>query len=186
MSRAARSGEFWVFGYGSLMWRPGFEFAEQRRALLRGWSRRLCIYSHIYRGTAERPGLVMGLDRGGSCAGVAFRVAGAQWPTTLAYLRERELVTNVYLERQVGLDFGAGASAEALTYVADRRHPQYAGRLDRDRLLDFVRGSQGRAGTNVDYILNTLAHLSAIGIHDAELEWLAAEVRPAAALRRGR
>jgi len=175
------SGDFWVFGYGSLMWRPGFDFAERRRALLRGWSRRLCVYSHVYRGTTERPGLVMGLDRGGSCAGVAFRVAGGQWPAALAYLRERELVTNVYLERQVRLDFGAGAQAIALTYVADRRHPQYAGRLDRDALIRFVRDSRGRAGTNVDYILNTLAHLTEIGIHDAELEWLAGRLRPGAA-----
>ena len=170
-----------MFGYGSLMWRPGFEFAELRRALLRGWSRRLCIYSHIYRGTAERPGLVMGLDRGGSCAGVAFRVPSAQWPAALSYLRERELVTNVYLERQVRINFGGDGSVAALTYVADRLHPQYAGRLDRGRLVQLVRGSRGRAGTNADYIFNTLAHLTVIGIRDAELEWLAGRLRREAA-----
>ena len=159
------------------MWRPGFEFVEQRRALLRGWSRRLCIYSHIYRGTAERPGLVLGLDRGGSCHGVAFRVAAMNWPAALAYLRERELVTTVYFERRVRLDFGA----YALTYVADRGHAQYAGRLERGRLLELVRRSHGRAGANVDYVINTQAHLTAIGIHDGELEWLAGQLRGEAA-----
>jgi glutathione-specific gamma-glutamylcyclotransferase len=169
--------EFWVFGYGSLMWRPGFEFVEQRRALVRGWSRSLCIYSHVYRGTAERPGLVLGLDRGGSCYGVGFRIAAEKWPSTLAYLRERELITAVYTERQVRLDFGAGAGASALTYVADRRHGQYAGRLDRGRLLELVRHSHGQAGSNVDYIFNTHGHLAALGIGDSELEWLAEHLR---------
>jgi glutathione-specific gamma-glutamylcyclotransferase len=177
MPVAIRTQESWVFGYGSLMWRPGFEFIEQRRALVRGWRRSLCIYSHIYRGTAARPGLVLGLDRGGSCYGVGFRIAVDKWPATLAYLRKRELVTAVYIERHVRLDFGAGASASALTYVADRRHAQYAGRLERARLVDLVRHSQGQAGSNADYVFNTHAHLAALGIGDRELEWLAQKLR---------
>lgn len=172
-----RTEDFWVFGYGSLMWRPGFDFIEQRRALVRGWRRSLCIYSHIYRGTAERPGLVLGLDRGGSCYGVGFRVAADKWPATLAYLRRRELVTAVYIERQVRLDFGAGSGAWALTYVADRCHAQYAGGLERARLLDLVRHSRGQAGSNVDYVFNTRAHLAVLGIGDRELEWLAEQLR---------
>lgn len=176
MSIATSGDDFWVFGYGSLMWRPGFAFVEQRRALVRGWRRSLCVYSHIYRGTPERPGLVLGLDRGGSCYGVAFRVARPEWPATLTYLRERELVTDVYRERQVKLDFGSDEGDTGLTYVADRAHAQYAGRLERRRLLELVCGSSGQAGANADYVLNTQAHLAALGIHDAGLEWLAAQL----------
>jgi cation transport protein ChaC len=175
----AEGGDVWVFGYGSLMWRPGFAFLERRRALLRGWRRSLCIYSHIYRGTPERPGLVLGLDYGGSCAGVAFRVARAQWGATLAYLRERELVTSVYDERWVRLRLGAGERAQALTYTVNRGHPQYAGPLERSRRLELVLGSTGQAGANPDYVINTVEHLAALGIHDAELEWLAGRLRQA-------
>ena len=101
--------ELWVFGYGSLVWRPGFVFAERHKALLRGWRRRLCVYSHVYRGTADRPGLVLGLDRGGACHGVAFRVEAALREATVRYLRDRELVTAVYLARRsVARRVGAG------------------------------------------------------------------------------
>ena len=119
--------DLWVFGYGSLMWRPGFAYVERRPALLRGWRRRLCVYSHVYRGTAERPGLVLGLDRGGACRGVAFRVEAALAEATVRYLRERELVTAVYLERVVPVTLDDGRRVSALTYLADRAHGQYAG-----------------------------------------------------------
>ena len=177
MSGAAQGDDVWVFGYGSLMWRPGFAFLEQRRALVRGWRRSLCIYSHIYRGTPERPGLVLGLDSGGSCYGVAFRVARSHWAATLAYLRERELVTSVYRERWVRLNLGGAENARGLTYVVDRRHPQYAGFLERSRRLELVTGSTGQAGANRDYVFNTVEHLAALGIHDVELEWLAGQLR---------
>ena len=94
-------GDFWVFGYGSLMWRPGFAHTETRRARLHGFHRSLCVWSHIYRGTRERQGLVLGLDRGGSCVGLAFRVPSELREEVLAYLRDRELVTSVYLERML-------------------------------------------------------------------------------------
>jgi cation transport protein ChaC len=170
-------GDFWVFGYGSLMWRPGFDFLERRRAHVHGWSRHLCIYSHVYRGTAERPGLVLGLDRGGSCHGVGFRVAAADWAATHLYLRKRELVTAAYVERRVRLEFEVGEAATAVTYVADRGHGQYAGRLERRRLLELVRRSHGQAGANAEYVFNTQEHLAAMGIHDSELEWLADQLR---------
>jgi cation transport protein ChaC len=173
----ARAEDFWVFGYGSLMWRPGFKFVERQRAHVHGWSRHLCVYSHVYRGSAERPGLVLGLDRGGSCHGVGFRVAAAIWPAAHAYLRERELVTAVYVERRVTLEFETGDSASALTYVVDRSHAQFAGRLERNRLLELVSNAHGQAGANVEYVINTQEHLAAIGIHDRELEWLAAQLR---------
>ncbi|MGO4872571.1 MAG: gamma-glutamylcyclotransferase [Roseiarcus sp.] len=171
--------ELWVFGYGSLMWRPGFVYCERHKALLRGWRRRLCIYSHIYRGTADRPGLVLGLDRGGACHGVAFRVEAALREATVRYLRERELVTAVYLERSVPVTLADGRRISALTYVADRAHGQYAGDMPRDRLLRLVRQGVGQSGDNAEYVLATRDHLRELGIVDSELEWLAAQLRAA-------
>ncbi len=178
-----RAGEtphdLWVFGYGSLMWRPDFVYEERQRALLRGWRRRLCIYSHIYRGTAERPGLVLGLDRGGACHGVAFRVGASAREATLRYLRERELVTAVYLERTVPVTLSDGRRVSALTYVANRAHRQYAGNMSRDRLLTLVRQGVGRFGDNAEYVINTRDHLRELGIVESQLEWLAAQLRAA-------
>ena len=123
--------DLWVFGYGSLMWRPGFEFIEQVPARLIGEHRALCVYSFDHRGTPEKPGLVLGLDRGGACRGIAFRVAARQREETIAYLRGREQTTNVYREvmRSVWLENEARQRVSALTYVVDRGHVQYAGRL---------------------------------------------------------
>ncbi len=174
---AVESGDLWVFGYGSLMWRPGFDFVERRGALVHGWRRSLCVYSHVYRGTPERPGLVLGLDRGGACRGIAFRVAAPARGPTIEYLRERELVTDVYLERNVRAHLADGTQVNALTFVADRTHPQYAGRLERRQLLDLVAHGFGRTGANADYVLNTEAHLRENGMADPTLEWLAAQLR---------
>ncbi len=175
----AETGDLWVFGYGSLMWRPGFDFVERQGALVHGWRRSLCVYSHVYRGTPERPGLVLGLDRGGACRGVAFRVAAAQSAPTIDYLRQREQVTGVYLERRVLAHLADGTTANALTYVADRSHAQYAGRLEREALLELVARGVGASGSNVDYVLNTEAHLRESGVADPTLEWLAAQLRSA-------
>jgi cation transport protein ChaC len=163
--------DLWVFGYGSLMWQPGFRYVEQSPAVLRGAHRALCIYSWVHRGTRQRPGLVLGLDRGGSCRGVAFRVAAAERDPVMQYLRERELVTDVYreVERTIVLPSGP---VTAVAYVVDRRHEQYAGPLPRDELLRLVRDGSGRSGTNADYVTSTVAHMRAVGIRDATLEWL--------------
>jgi cation transport protein ChaC len=169
--------DLWVFGYGSLMWRPGFPYLERQNGLVRGWRRSLCIYSWVHRGTQERPGLVLGLDRGGACHGAAFRVSEDNREATIAYLREREQVTAVYLERRVRVLLWEGAVVEALTYVADRNHPQYAGALDREELLRLTSKAVGGSGANADYILNTVAHLEEVGIRDTTLEWLAARLR---------
>jgi cation transport protein ChaC len=179
MTSAPTPADLWVFGYGSLMWRPGFAYVERRLALLCGWRRRLCVYSHIYRGTAERPGLVLGLDGGGACRGVAFRVEAALAEATLRYLRERELVTAVYLERSVTVRLDDGATVSAVTYLADRAHGQYAGPMSRETLLKLVRQGVGRSGPNGEYVLNTRDHLRGLGILDPELEWLAAQLRAA-------
>jgi len=175
---SASDGNLWVFGYGSLMWRPGFTYARRCKAVLRGWRRSLCVYSHVYRGSPERPGLVLGLDRGGACAGIAFEVDAALRETTIRYLRERELATAVYFERIAPVALESGHSVRALTYVADRLHGQYAGRLDREVMLDYVRAGKGKSGDNAEYILETHDHLRAIGIRDRDLEWLAEKLRP--------
>ena len=169
--------DLWVFGYGSLMWRPGFPFLEARPGRLIGFHRALCVYSVFHRGTNERPGLVLGLDRGGSCRGVAFRVAAAEREEVLAYLRKRELVTDVYLERvrPVAIE-GASEAVEAVTYLVDRKHRQYAGVLPYERLLELVRAGSGESGANRDYVLQTAAHLDELGIADATLARLAADL----------
>ena len=168
--------DFWVFGYGSLMWRPGFAHRERAPALLAGAHRSLCIYSWVHRGSRARPGLVLGLDHGGSCHGVAYRVDGDTRDDVMAYLRERELVTNVYREtwRPVRLIKSGSRTVTALAYVADRGHAQYAGRLPRSALLGHVGQASGRSGDNAAYVINTAGHLRELGIRDATLEWLAA------------
>jgi cation transport protein ChaC len=167
--------ELWVFGYGSLMWQPGFDFAERVPGAVVGAHRALCIYSFHHRGTFERPGLVLGLDEGGACQGVAYRVEDAQRDATLSYLREREQITAVYVEanKPVSLLDGSGREIEAVCYMADRKHPQYAGRLPIERQAELVLQAAGLSGTNIDYVLNTVRHLEEAGIHDVELAALA-------------
>jgi cation transport protein ChaC len=165
----------WVFGYGSLMWRPGFAFVERHPARLIGAHRALCLLSHVHRGTPERPGLVLGLDLGGQCVGIAYRVEAALWEETLAYLREREQTTKAYREvhRRVQLVKHPDREVLALVYVIDRAHPQYAGNLTREEQLHLVRQGIGRSGANRDYVLATVAELEELGIRDEELIWLA-------------
>lgn len=162
--------EFWVFGYGSLMWNPGFPFEEKRPARVSGYRRALCVRSWVHRGSPDAPGLVLGLDRGGSCRGTAFRVAPADRQGVVAYLRERELVTRVYVERTVAVRFADGRRVPALTYVADRKHRQYAGALSAEQAAGIVATSFGQSGPNTDYVFNTLAHLKEMGIRDHWLE----------------
>ena len=173
----------WVFGYGSLIWRPGFEFVRRERALLRGAHRSLCIYSHIYRGTPEAPGLVFGLAHGGACGGMAFGVANAIWPEVLAYLRARELVSDVYREAMRPVRLTNGGMVAAVAYLVDESHAQYAGGLTMDEQAQLVRRSAGESGPNVDYVLNTAEHLAQLGIRDRSLELLVSRLkRPTAAL----
>ncbi len=169
--------DLWVFGYGSLMWRPGFDFIESRSALLRGAHRSLCVYSVVHRGTAARPGLVLGLDAGGSCRGLAFRVEAGAVPETLGYLRGREQATDVYLEkrRPVALD-GSRRKVEALCFLVDRTHGQYAGRLPIAEQAELVRGGHGQSGNNIDYVANTLRHLDEMGLAEPALEEVMAKV----------
>lgn len=167
--------DFWVFAYGSLMWNPGFDWVERRPARVGGRHRALCVYSHVHRGTPDKPGLVLGLDRGGSCRGVAFKVAAERRKSVVDYLRGRELVTDIY--REIWLIARLGAeTVPALGYVVDRKHMQYAGRLERAALLALVRQGVGHSGANPDYVAKTQAYLRALGIHDATLDWLARQL----------
>jgi len=171
----AASGDFWVFGYGSLMWRPGFDFIEQVPARLIGEHRALCVYSFDHRGTPEKPGLVLGLDRGGACRGIAFRVAASRREATIAYLREREQTTHVYREvmRSVWLENEARLRVSAMAYVVDRGHVQYAGRLTLTEQVRYVRQGHGRSGNNRDYVLSTVKSIEAQGFRDPKLHQLA-------------
>jgi glutathione-specific gamma-glutamylcyclotransferase len=173
-------GDLWVFGYGSLMWRPGFEHDGAEHARLAGYHRALCVRSFVHRGTPERPGLVLGLDRGGSCLGMAFRVSADRRAAVTDYLRARELVTDVYLERLLPVRLAGGRTVHALTYVVDRTHAQYAGRLDIDSAADTVMGAKGVSGENPDYVMNTVAHLRAMRIHDMMLEGIVNRIERAA------
>jgi glutathione-specific gamma-glutamylcyclotransferase len=171
--------DFWVFGYGSLMWRPGFPYLERIPARLVGLHRALCVYSFVHRGTPEKPGLVLGLDRGGACRGIAYRVAGEDRGPTIAYLREREQVTSVYREnlRRVTLATTPPHDVTALVFLVDRSHPQYAGRLDLDHQVHLVRQGHGRSGANRDYVLSTVAEIEAQGCHDAGLHAIAERLK---------
>lgn len=167
-------GDLWVFGYGSLMWRPGFPHEDAVHAMIIGAHRALCIYSHVHRGTPRHPGLVLGLDIGGTCEGIAFRVAARDKQATLAYLRRREQVTGVYypMLRHVVLKLPETATVHALCYMANRRHSQFAGNLPLTVQAALVRRSKGRSGKNTDYVVNTVRHLRECGIVDRRLERL--------------
>ncbi len=169
--------EFWVFGYGSLMWNPGFPFEERRLARAHGYRRALCVRSWVHRGTQEAPGLVLGLDHGGSCLGAAFRIAPDKRDGVVDYLRERELVTHVYKERHLPVVLAGGSRVSALGYVIDRSHVQYAGGLAVEEAARVVAGAVGQSGANIDYVVNTVTHMREMGIRDRWLEDVAAQAR---------
>lgn len=166
------SSERWVFGYGSLMWRPGFPFAEQRAATLHGRRRAFCIYSVHHRGTYERPGLVLGLAPGGACRGVAYRVAEADWADVYAYLMDREQPTETYIEARRFVRLDDGRRVETLCFLSDVQHAQWAGALSLERQAELISGAVGLSGPNVDYLRDLVEHLRALGVRDAAMERL--------------
>ena len=165
-------GDLWVFGYGSLMWRPGFVFEDRRPALLRGWHRAFCIYSKHYRGTPERPGLVLGLAHGGSCRGLAFRIAAARRADVVDYLNERELLTYAYTGRTIPVALTDGGRVDAYTFVGDPHHRHYAGDLGIQRAAEIIMEAEGCAGLNRDYLIHTVRELEAHGFADKRLHAL--------------
>jgi cation transport protein ChaC len=171
----------WVFGYGSLMWNPGFVTPETVQARLHGWHRAFCIYSEHYRGTPKKPGLILGLLPGGSCRGLAHRLPAKQYEAVRRYLRVREIDNDgVYEEDIRPIHLADGRTVAALVYLADRKHRQFAGKLAMAKALRLIRQGNGATGSNLDYVRNTLAHLVALGLRDHALEELArrAEMQP--------
>jgi len=170
----AENRDLWVFAYGSLMWRPGFAFEDVMHARLTGWQRSFCIYSRYHRGSERSVGLVLGLDRGGACEGMAFRVKASDAAATLAYLREREQVISVYREALVPVTLMTPERPEvmALAFLVERAHPSYAGRLPLVEQANLIRGATGRSGSNIDYLVSTLAHLKELGIRERAIERL--------------
>jgi cation transport protein ChaC len=161
-----------VFGYGSLMWRPGFPFVERAPAVLHGRRRAFCIYSVHHRGTPARPGLVLGLAPGGSVRGAAYRIADGDWAQTYVYLREREQPTETYVEAHVAVRLADGRLVGATTFLSDIGHPQWAGVLDAERQARLIAGARGLSGRNVDYLRDLVDHLRAEGVRDRAMERL--------------
>jgi len=166
----------WVFGYGSLMWRPGFDFVERRTAVLHGRRRAFCIYSVHHRGAPERKGLVLGLAPGGAVRGVAYRVAEADWPRIYAYLLEREQPTETYFEAWAKVRLDGHAPVSALVFLSNVKHPQWAGVLDLDAQARLIAGAAGLSGRNVDYLRDLVAHLRDEGVADPVMERLLTRV----------
>ncbi|MEM7224856.1 MAG: gamma-glutamylcyclotransferase [Pseudomonadota bacterium] len=171
--------DFWVFGYGSLMWHPGFPHVEVRVARLHGYHRRFCITSHRYRGTPDCPGLVLGLDRGGSCGGLVYRVPAAEGAEVMDYLWEREMVTGVYIPSWLKVATEHGP-VNAATFVVDRTHEQYCGRLSLEETARMVEQGRGDRGACLDYLTNTVHHLESLGVGAGQLKQLlrAVKARP--------
>jgi cation transport protein ChaC len=170
----------WLFGYGSLIWNPAFHFTERRTGRVFGWHRRFCLWTHLGRGCPERPGLVLGLERGGSCRGVAFRIAPEAVEEELAIVWRREMISGAYVPRWVDVHTGTGV-VRAITFAINHAHERYASFLPDDRVVEVIAGASGWLGPCADYLINTVDHLAALDIHDRPLERLRAQVLARAA-----
>jgi len=179
MTGREQDGQLWVFGYGSLIWNPGFPVAARHIARMNGWHRSFCMRSIHHRGTVDAPGLVLALDgqAGAHCDGVAFAVERGQEDATIASLRERELISSAYLEAWLPVTLRSGGHVQALVYVIDPGHDQYCGGLPLEDQAQIIAHASGGRGENRDYLFSTADHLSDLDIHDPDLAWLAARVR---------
>jgi cation transport protein ChaC len=173
--------DIWIFGYGSLMWNPGFRHCTAAPAVLRGWHRSFCVYSHRYRGTPEKPGLVLGLDRGGTCRGMAFRIARADVEEAMHYLWEREMNGGVYRFRTLAASLDGGGTVEVRAFVVDRDHKNYAGRLSTDDTARLILQGIGAKGLCREYLANTVRQLESLGLVDGPLHRLELRVKELAA-----
>lgn len=169
----------WVFGYGSLLWNPGFPVARREIAVLHGYARSFCMSSIHHRGSEEKPGLVLALDavEDAHCKGIALAVEAGHEEQTLAELRERELISSAYLERDLVVELADGSTVTAVTYVIDPHHVQYCGGLSLEEQAQIIAHAVGGRGPNTEYLYNTAEHLAEIGLHDSDLDWLAGRVR---------
>jgi len=162
--------DIWVFGYGSLMWSPGFEFEEIQLAELKGYHRDLCILSYVFRGTPEIPGLVMGLNPGGTCVGRAIRVSAKNKTKTIQYLHEREMINNVYEPCWRDIILEDGQTVSAYVFVAVKDHGQYVGHFSTNDKVKYVLQGHGQGGSSLEYLENTCTHLRELNIQDDTLE----------------
>lgn len=178
MADSCEMAPIWVFGYGSLMWNPGFEYTEKQIARLNGYHRSFCMRSIHHRGTVEKPGLVLALDatKDAYCDGLAYRVAGENADQVQDYLRERELISSAYLETSQQINFRDGRQVQAVTYVIDEDHEQYCGGLPLQEQAEIMATAIGGRGPNAEYLHNTATHLHELGISDADLDWLSQRV----------
>ena len=169
----------WVFGYGSLLWNPGFEVAQTAVATLQGYARSFCMRSIHHRGTVSEPGLVLALDQAkeSACRGLALSVVSGREKQTLEYLRERELISSAYLERDLPVTLDTGETVTAVTYVIDPDHDQYCGGLALEDQAHIIARAIGGRGPNTEYLFNTTEHLAEMKLNDPELDWLAERVR---------
>ena len=151
-------GDLWVFGYGALMWRPGFPYKEKHFGIVHGYHRSFCVFSHFHRGSRELPGLVLGLDLGGSCKGMLYRVSAVYAEKVVEYLIKREMETNAYAPSRVKVRAG-GLVTLAHTYIVMQKHTQYAGKLTLEKAAKYIRGNHGQSGSNADYLRKTINHL---------------------------
>ncbi len=173
-------GDLWVFAYGSLLWRPGFDFIDRQPARLFGYHRSLCVWSHTHRGTEQKPGMVLGLDNGGSCCGCAYRIRAADKGPISEYLYAREMPTPLYravihpVQLQQQEPAAETVIVNALTFVVDHSSPQYSGRISPEQAANHVRDAVGISGSSRDYLLNSIDHLDQLGLHDEHLSQIAA------------
>lgn len=176
LARVPASGEVWVFGYGSLIWNPCFDYVERRSVVALGWHRRFCLWTHLGRGTPDFPGLVLGLEPGGRCTGVAFKLSPEQIDTELDVIWRREMVTAAYRPVWAQLDTEEGR-IQGIAFAMNRKHLRYAGRLNDEQIADTIARAAGSLGPCCDYLFNTSQHLDELGLGDPGLRRLCREVR---------
>ncbi len=169
--------DVWLFAYGSLIWNPALEFAERQVVTAHGWHRGFCMWSRVNRGTPEHPGLVLALDRGGRCTGVAYRIPGNIAVDELRLLWRREMLLGSYMPRWVHVTHGKSDALRALAFVVNRKRPGYAGRMADDRIAEILRSATGKLGTGLDYLHMTLDGLAAHGIRDPHILKIDAHIR---------
>lgn len=184
LAGACLRADIWVFAYGSLIWNPLFHYEERRPATLRGFHRRFCLWSTMGRGSPERPGLVLGLDNGGACCGLAYRLPAGKARGELKLLWQREMVVGSYSPRWARVETASGAGdrgcveeLRALAFVVNHEHPNYAGRLEFESVAQALASARGHLGTSADYLFHTVDALEAHGLKDAHLERLRERVR---------
>ena len=176
LARAPTQGDVWVFGYGSLIWNPAFHYVEKRIARVHGYHRRFCLWTQLGRGSAENPGLMLGLESGGACRGVIFRIAAEAVETELDILWRREMFTGAYCPTWISAH-NHGESVPAVTFVINRENKRYAGRLSDEKIVRHIATAEGPMGPCRDYLFETVRHLAELGIRDRRLEAMAGKVR---------